>query len=162
MGWVVSSEESAQILVLPGGSDIGTFPDRDWIEATLYRDWTATGKPVIGICRGLQMMMHLTGAKIIKHIPDESEKIMHTALTGHWTGRSSWHTTKLGLLTNSRHHQGFLSAPSEWEVLDMTNDGIIEAIRQPRQLAVQWHPERDEMINTKALEWWVEEVKKIL
>lgn len=162
LSWTNTDKESAQVLVLPGGSDIGQWPDRDWEEAILYKEWSDTGKPVIGICRGMQLMLYLTGGDIVKHIPDATDRIMHTSSTGAWKGRSAWHTTRLGLLTNSRHHQGFLTAPADWEVLDSTHDGVIEAVRFKNQFGVQWHPERDEMINTTALNWWTEEVKKIL
>jgi len=162
LGWQPVSKDSADVLVLPGGSDIGVREERDWAEAVAYHDFVGLGKPVIGICRGMQLMLYLSGADIIKHIPDETVEIKHTTMTGHWRGQSSWHSTEAGLLTNSRHHQGFTSVPTGWEVLDKTSDGIIEAVRRGNQFAVQWHPEHSEMINTIARDWWVEQVKAIL
>jgi gamma-glutamyl-gamma-aminobutyrate hydrolase PuuD len=46
--------------------------------------------------------------------------------------------------------------------LDKTSDDIIEAATDGHTLAVQWHPEREEMWKTNALEWYVEELQKML
>jgi gamma-glutamyl-gamma-aminobutyrate hydrolase PuuD len=163
-GLVRSSLERAEVLVLPGGADIGMRPERDKTEFHLYQEWTMAKKPVIGICRGMQIMLHLNDTPLIDHIPDEVTKVMHTTITGDWKGQSSWHKTRLGLLTNSRHHQGFHAnkIPLCWEVIDETEDGIIEAVTYKNQLGVQWHPEHLEMDGTPAQNWWLEKVKEIL
>jgi gamma-glutamyl-gamma-aminobutyrate hydrolase PuuD len=160
--WQSTDVKDADVLVLPGGSDIGDRHDRDSVEFHLYSEWSLSGRPVVGICRGMQVMLHQNSGRLVTHIPDETTQIMHTTMTSYWRGQSSWHSTEAGLLTNSRHHQGFTTVPPGWEVLDKTSDGIIEAVRKDNQFAVQWHPEKTEMINTVALQWWVEQVKKIL
>ena len=151
-GFFETDASSANVLLLPGGSDIGMLPERDKLESEAYGDWTSAGKPVIGICRGMQMMLTLNGGSLIPHIPDVLGEKMHTTLSGDWLGQSSWHSTHLGLLTNSRHHQGFTEVPSKWRVLDWTSDGIIEAVESENQFAVQWHPEHPEIKNTPARE----------
>jgi len=160
-GFTESGVEDADVLLLPGGSDLGMRLERDHEEFRLYENWTFRKKPVLGICRGLQLMLHMHDAFLIEHIPAVSEKYMHTTISGDWRGQSSWHTTKLGLMTNSRHHQGFSSLPNSWECLDKTQDGIIEAVRWKNQFAVQWHPEHEEMINTVARDWWIMNARNI-
>ncbi len=161
-GFVESTAEEAHILVLPGGSDIGIRRERDAAEFRLYDEWITEKKPVLGICRGLQLMLHLTDGDLIDHIPDYTTEMIHTTITGNWRGQSAWHVTEQGILTNSRHHQGFKEAPYPWEVVDRTDDGIIEAIRYKNQFAVQWHPEHEEMNGTNAQDWWIEKAKSIV
>jgi gamma-glutamyl-gamma-aminobutyrate hydrolase PuuD len=154
-GFVETTAEEAYVLVLPGGSDIGIRKERDLAEFRLYEEWTTAKKPVLGICRGLQIMLYMHDGDLVEHIPDKTTEYMHTTITGDWKGQSSWHNTELGLLTNSRHHQGYSQAPDYWEVIDKTEDGIIEAVQWKNQFAVQWHPEHDEMNDTPAQEWWI-------
>jgi len=161
-GFVETDESSAWVLLLPGGSDIGMLPERDDLEFLVYNTWLKNQKPVLGICRGMQMMITLDGGDMISHIPDIISEKMHTTLTGDWLGQSSWHTTNIGLLTNSRHHQGFITVPESWSVIDNTSDGIIEAVQKDNQFAVQWHPEHPEMKNTPARRWWIKMAKSIV
>ena len=152
--------EDSDFLILPGGSDLGVRPIRDEFEKKVYATYILKGKPVIGICRGMQLTIAEDGGKLIPHIPDEYHDVKHTAITGNWKGQSTWHQTQLGFSTNSRHHQGFSEVPCDWSVLDYTDDGIIEAATDGKTFAVQWHPEREEMWNTNALDWYIESLKK--
>lgn len=161
-GYIQGSENDSEILLLPGGADLGMRPERDKEEFRLWSKWVNEGKPIIGICRGMQVMLHLTGNDLIQHIPDETNLIQHTTINGSWLGQSSFHNTELGLLVNSRHHQGFKTVNELWKVIDKTEDNIIEAVINNKQFGVQWHPEHIEMIGTPAEEWWVEMVKTIL
>ena len=157
----IEGDENSEILLLPGGADLGMRPERDLEEFKQWNKWVAEGKPIVGICRGMQVMLHLTGNNIIEHIPDEMDLIQHTTINGSWLGQSSFHNTECGLLINSRHHQGFTDV-KDWTVLDKTSDGIIEAVINNIQFGVQWHPEHEEMIGTAAEEWWMETLKKML
>jgi len=157
----------ADFLLLTGGDDIGIQTVRDDYEFYCYHKYQELGKPIIGICRGLQLMIYLneSGNTLIEHIPDYTQQIMHNTITGYWTGESSWHTTKNGLLVNSRHHQGvMISDVTQYEVIDVTSDGIVEAIerKETKEFAVQWHPENPEMNNTTAQEWFICKLQKIL
>lgn len=157
----------ADFLLLPGGADIGMRDGRDEYEFYLYKKYRELGKPIIGICRGLQLMIYLNEKvpALIEHIPDYTKEILHTTITGDWKGESSWHTTELGLFVNSRHHQGVLAGDVyEYEVIDVTSDAIVEAIenKETKEFAVQWHPEHSEMINTPAQEWFICRLHKIL
>lgn len=160
LGYELGDLENSDFLLLPGGSDIGVRTNRDEYEIMCYNLYRSKDLPIIGICRGMQLMLHLNGAELIQHIPDITQDLMHTTLTAHWTGESSWHITDLGFSTNSRHHQGFMSIPSDWEMIDKTKDGIIEAVKRDNEFGVQWHPELPEMRNTDALEWFVSQLEK--
>lgn len=157
----------ADILLLPGGADIGMRDGRDEYEIYLYKRFRELRKPIVGICRGLQLMIYLNerGNSLIEHIPDYTKEILHTTITGDWKGESAWHTTELGLFVNSRHHQGvYLEDVNNYEVIDMTSDGIVEAIenKERKEFAVQWHPEHSEMVGTPALEWFICRLHKII
>ncbi len=153
------SEGEADFLILPGGADLGARPLRDQFETEVYTKYVSSGKKIVGICRGFQLALSLDGANLIPHIPDEYFDVKHTTLSGNWRGQSTWHYTSLGFLTNSRHHQGFSDVPCDWEILDKTSDGIIEAAKDSHTFAVQWHPEREEMWNTNAMDWYASELK---
>jgi len=166
-GYIREETPEADFLLLTGGADIGIRKVRDDYETYCYHRFRELGKPIIGICRGLQLMIYIneSGNALIEHIPDYTQQIMHNTITGYWTGDSSFHTTENGLLVNSRHHQGVLLGDvSKYEVIDMTSDGIVEAIenKETKEFAVQWHPENPEMNDTAALEWFICRLHKIL
>jgi putative glutamine amidotransferase len=152
-GMSEGNQEDYDVLVLPGGADIGARPERDKIEFAALETAQKCGKKIFGICRGMQVMLYVTGVEIIDHLPDYGGLLEHTTLTGHWTGQSGWHSTEQGLLVNSRHHQGAIKNLGHWEVVDRSIDGVVEAVKCKNQFGVQWHPEHPEMRDTPALEW---------
>ena len=159
--------ENADFLLLPGGADIGMRPVRDECEIYLYKRFRELGRSIIGICRGLQLMINLneSGNAFVDHIPDYTKEIIHTTISGDWKGQSSWHTTQNGLLVNSRHHQGVKEKEvTQYEVIDVTSDAIVEAIenKETKEFAVQWHPEHPEMNGTPAQEWFICKLQKII
>ena len=159
--------ENADFLLLPGGADIGMRPVRDECEIYLYKRFRELGRSIIGICRGLQLMINLneSGNAFVDHIPDYTKEIIHTTISGDWKGQSSWHTTQNGLLINSRHHQGVKEKEvTQYEVIDVTSDAIVEAIenKETKEFAVQWHPEHPEMNGTPAQEWFICKLQKII
>jgi putative glutamine amidotransferase len=158
-------------LVLTGGSDIdpatydmtphasmnGTSPERDGFEVALARRAVARDMPVLGICRGMQLMNVALGGGIQQHLPDVVGHEQHR----HTPGAFADHHVRLeaGSLAarvvgreqeavKSHHHQGVDGlgtglVASGWSV----EDGVIEAIEQPERrfaLGVLWHPEEDE------------------
>lgn len=155
-------QRDADFLLLPGGIDIGINIIRDAAELADYTFFKESGRLVIGICRGLQFILSQEGGTLITHIPDVTNQLQHTTITGHWQGDSSWHTTRLGFSANSRHHQGFLEVPPGWNVLDSTSDGIVEAAACGNGFGVQWHPEHPEMNNTKAQDWFIWKLENTL
>ena len=72
----------ADFLLLTGGADIGMRPVRDEWEIYLYKRFRELGRPIIGICRGLQLMINLneSGNAFVNHIPDYAKEIIHTTI----------------------------------------------------------------------------------
>jgi putative glutamine amidotransferase len=155
-------------LVLAGGADIdparygddphpettGLRPERDAGELTLLGPALDRGVPVLGVCRGMQLMAVAAGGRLIQHMPDEVGHDTHRPGLGVYGvhGASfepgSRIASVLGEFTevNSYHHQG-VADPGWLNVSGWADDGSIEAIEDPSQpftLGVQWHPESTE------------------
>ena len=159
-------------LVLAGGADIdpiaygaerhpcttGTRPERDAAEIPLARRAVERDLPLLGICRGMQLLNVALGGTLIQHLPDDVGHRDHRRHLGSFDGAD--HDVRLapgslaaracGELTHatkSHHHQGVDRlggglVASGWCVLD----GLVEAIEVPEArwvLGVQWHPEVD-------------------
>lgn len=158
-GTLTEEETAADGLWLPGGGDLAPdlcgLPDdapcrdvdreRDLRELDLCRRFLAEGKPILGICRGAQVLAVAMGGSLLPDIPG------HSGLPG---GGDRIHETRTaGILTslygpectvNSCHHQAVDGLPPECAILQLSLDGVIEAFGHKTLpvLAVQWHPER--------------------
>jgi putative glutamine amidotransferase len=132
-------------------------PQRDALELTLARWALEDGKPVLGICRGQQVLNVAAGGTLIPDIATarpqaldhRGEKREPGALGHAVTVESDSYLARLGtplsLEVNSSHHQAVDRLALGWRVSATAPDGIIEAIEAPGHpcaLAVQWHPER--------------------
>jgi putative glutamine amidotransferase len=139
-----------------------TDPPRDWTETRLLQWAMNDRKPILGVCRGLQMINVSLGGSLFQDVPtqlkgaiehdslppagsDSSNPIMHPVRVARGTklhdilGASE-------IEVNSTHHQGIAElaqglVPAAW-----APDGLIEAIEAnerdgPYLVAVQWHPE---------------------
>ena len=138
-------------LVLSGGDDIGMTPLRDATETALLRWAASRNLPVLGICRGLQMLQHFFCGQLVPLAAERHLRIRHTI---NWTGRG------IGLdrqEVNSYHQYGLLQArlASPLEPLAFSaEDGSVEAARA-RELpwiGIMWHPEREAIPHPKDLE----------
>ena len=141
--------------ILPGCGEIDS--GRDGMEQRLIRAWLKTGKPLFGICRGLQALNVFFGGTLWQDIPSQrpsevshrsSELMMikervHSVtfaeggLLRRLEGRDS-------LEVNSMHHQGVKDLGKGLTVEALAPDGMVEAFRLDGYgwlLAVQWHPE---------------------
>jgi putative glutamine amidotransferase len=160
-------------LVLTGGADIDpafygqqahaetvdTVPERDAFEIALTRAAIERDLPVLGICRGMQLINIACGGTLIQHLPDRFGHGEHRRVVGTFEG--SDHEVKLtdGSLaqeaagqpvhtTKSHHHQGVdcLGAGLVVTGTSVFEDELAEAIELPGKrfvLGVQWHPEVD-------------------
>jgi len=128
---------SLDALVLSGGDDLGVTPERDAFESGCLAVARALAMPVLGICRGLQVINVTCGGTL-------------TSVAGHVAVRHQVTGAFVGgsREVNSFHAHGVTSeglAP-ELEALAHAPDGSVEALRH-RELpwwAIMWHPERDE------------------
>lgn len=124
-------------LLLSGGNDIGDSPERDRTETALLRHAGLAGLPVLGICRGMQMMAHHAGGALVP-------------LTGHASSRHALlgdlvASGALPAEVNSFHNWGLAAGPLDYAVLATAPDGSIEAMRHRtlRWEGWMWHPERE-------------------
>jgi putative glutamine amidotransferase len=158
-------------LVLQGGNDVAPqhygeepmHPDwhgdrvRDQYEMELIRAFVAAGKPVFGICRGLQLLNVTFGGTLFQDINTQQPEALDHRKLGQY--EKHFHSVEFvpgthlaGLYpgcaratTNSIHHQGIKDlAPGFVVEARCPDDGMVEAIRRPGEgfvAGVQWHPE---------------------
>jgi putative glutamine amidotransferase len=160
-------------LVFTGGSDLdpalygqqlhpettGVHAARDRTELALIREALRSDMPVLGICRGMQLINVAFGGTLTQHLPDEVGHERHRPHPGSFD--DSDHEVRLteGSLaalaagetvhnTKSHHHQGLEAIAEPFEVTGHSMiDDVPEAIEAPYRrfvLGVQWHPEADE------------------
>lgn len=141
-------------LILCGGADIGKDSERDLLEIKWITWALDANQPIIGICRGMQILNKYFGGDVL----DLEEPIVESHAAGdfskaesHIEKRSQYHFvydndgTKMWV--NSRHHQYCIPVAPNFEVTHWTEDKfVVEGIAdENRQIwAVQWHPERCE------------------
>lgn len=175
----VALEHYAELLdglVLEGGSDLwpGSYGEealrpewngdrvRDAYEIALTRAFVAAGKPVLGVCRGLQLLNVAFGGTLYQDIALQKpgalrhrdaklyDRNFHAIEFVPGTRLAALYPTTSGVIVNSVHHQGIKDlAPFMLVEARCPNDGLIEAIRYDNDrgpvksyvAAVQWHPE---------------------
>lgn len=151
-------------LLLPGGGDMDPKfygqeripacgePNllRDAAEPLLLRAFLAADKPVLGICRGIQVLNAVLGGDLYQDI----KPFEHLPHNDHWAKvhtvtvrRGTLLSRILGqdtVLVNSQHHQAVDRVAPGFTLAALSEDGIVEAIEKPDArfcLGVQWHPE---------------------
>ena len=142
-------------LLLMGGRDISpklygqtsglytqtSDPYRDGLELALTQEALYHRVPVLGICRGMQLLTAAAGGTLTQHL--NAEQLATHRAQPH---RLKWVRGKLGNLmprleVNSFHHQAVAKVPRGFEVVAEAPDGVIEAIYRPGALGLQWHLE---------------------
>ena len=152
-------------LVISGGADVdpgrygaephprtsGWRADRDAWEAALLDAAEAVGLPVLGVCRGMQVMAVHAGGALDQHTPDLVGHEQHSP-GGDAFGRIGVTTVPAtrvaglvggALSVTCHHHQSVRSHPG-YVAAAHAADGTLEAMEQPGDrfsLGVQWHPE---------------------
>jgi putative glutamine amidotransferase len=175
----VVSEDPSQLLdlidglILAGGADIdpasygeaahaktsGTVPERDEFEIALTRGAIERDMPVLGICRGMQLLNVACGGTLLQHLPERFGHHEHRRVVGSFDGADHDVEVQEGTLamrviaesshaTKSHHHQGVDRLGEGLEVSCISAmDGLPEAVELADSrfvLGVQWHPEADE------------------
>lgn len=124
---------SPQAIVLSGGNDIGQCSARDRTESRLLDHARAHSLPVLGICRGMQMIAHWSGGEL-------------KPVTGHVRTRHQL-SGQIVAEVNSYHGLALAGCPEQFDVLARSEDGEIEAVRHlslPWE-GWMWHPEREDV-----------------
>ena len=156
------------MLILCGGPDVGTAPERDINEVRWFNE--AYGRiPVLGICRGLQLANVVLGGSLHRDLSETPVK--HTSNKKEIAGEpnplmeSSFHDVIFNdgkrITVNSRHHQGIKELAEGLESLGVcSEDNLCEIMTGKNSLFVQWHPEREDAKDTEAENLVVEWIKK--
>lgn len=142
-------------LMLCGGADIGKNPERDRRELGWIKMALDAQQPIIGVCRGMQILNHYFGGKVedLKdRIAEYHQSDEFSDDEDHSERESQFHYIKnlddVMFEVNSRHHQWCSIIADNFNVTHMSFDGgwIPEAIEDEalKIIAVQWHPERFE------------------
>jgi putative glutamine amidotransferase len=153
-------------LILAGGADVDPNrygaaphlrtdrprPDRDEWEFVLAEAAIRRGTPVLGVCRGLQVLNVLLGGTLVQHLPDRVGTDAHCQAAGVMTDHrvrvdpASWVGSVVGPAAEvaAHHHQGVDRLADGLVAVGWAEDGVVEAVELPGPSwvkAVQWHPE---------------------
>jgi len=178
-------------IILTGGEDINPLEynntsnlkvcgdinyKRDTLERKLFDFALENKTPLIGVCRGMQMMNVASGGTLYGDIPTEiGTKVIHRNNGEVYHEIALCDTSTLifpietdTIMVNSWHHQGLKIIPNHLRVIARSFDGLPEAIVMdisihPFMIAVQFHPERlgkDNVIHQKMRDNFFKEMKK--
>jgi len=162
-------------LLISGGNDI--FPDfygepirncstflpmRDVLEISLAKETVSLGKPLLGVCRGLQIMNTAFGGTLYQDLRENAAYGPHLICT--MPKSLPAHKIVLPedsplreicgsdtLMVNSFHHQAVNTLPENAKVCAVAPDGLVESVSyaggHPFTIGVQWHPEMMQQCN---------------
>ncbi|WP_436497072.1 gamma-glutamyl-gamma-aminobutyrate hydrolase family protein [Actinokineospora sp. HUAS TT18] len=153
-------------LVLTGGADVDPArygepahpatvcrPHRDVFEFALLYAALSGGVPVLGVCRGMQVLTVALGGTLVQHLPEA------TGTADHQPAAATFGRSAVRLAEGSRaadilgghtkvhcyHHQAVATLGPELRAVGWADDGTVEAVERPGDefvLGVQWHPEQ--------------------
>ena len=148
-----------------------TDPRRDEMELGLLRDALDRNMPVLGICRGMQLINVAFGGTLLQDIPghvepggDNDGSVRHEVYVAPGSKLGAIIGAGAVYRTNSLHHQGLKEAqraPGLMASAFHPQDGIVEAIESPAHpwlVGVQCHPERESEVPKsfrKLFDWLV-------
>ncbi|TQR21280.1 gamma-glutamyl-gamma-aminobutyrate hydrolase family protein [Psychrobacillus vulpis] len=190
---IESIAETIDGLLLTGGGDIdptlfgeepheglgSITPERDAFEIAVIHRMMQLNKPILGICRGAQILNIAVGGDMYQdiHTQIEDKLLQHTQQAPRWHASHYVQVTKGTVLSeivqvekmkvNSFHHQALRDIPSDFVVSAVASDGIIEAIESKNHtfvMGVQWHPEslmlKNDLASSHILKAFIDACKK--
>lgn len=175
-------------LILSGGYDVNPLiygeepkqklgailPERDKFDIWLLKEACKMNKPVLGICRGIQLINAAFGGTInqdlsydencyIKHFQETSPSTAgHTVEIVEGSRLNSILSSKV--TTNSFHHQSLNRVAEGFKIAARTKDGTIEAIEKEGEnfvMGIQWHPEMMSSSSPEMLNIFKELIKNV-
>ncbi len=165
-GSAASLAERLDALVLVGGADVDpsrygaerdvhtgvSHPWRDENELTLLGSFLEAGRPVLGICRGAQVLNAFLGGTLHQHLPDVTGRTNHQPAPGEFgevrvsSERGSKVADVMGesFIVACSHHQAIDKPGAGLAVTAYSDDGVIEGVElgDGFVVGVQWHPEQ--------------------
>ncbi len=162
MSMDLSLADDCDGLLLPGGADVdparygqentasrGIEAERDKDEIYLIHRFMEMEKPILGICRGEQVLNIALGGTLIQDLPDETHNHIAETDTDRVHPVKTLHPVLERLygaefISNSSHHQAVDRLGEGLSVACVGSDGVVEGIvhENGRVLGVQFHPER--------------------
>ena len=148
-------------LLLPGGGDISPLfynkknhgsqnicITEDIIQILLFHRFLEQKKPILGICKGMQLINVALGGNLIQDLPTKKLHAYDNADRYHITkalpGSQLYSLYGNDCITNSAHHQAINKLGDHLRITQYAHDGVAEAIEHESLpiIGVQWHPER--------------------
>lgn len=129
-------ENSINGIILTGGNDLSSYggdaPERDETEIFCLQYAMKKNLPLLGVCRGMQIIQDYFGVRLTK-------------IEGHVTKKQLVTLNEHKVEVNSYHNFGTKDSVDTLEVWGVAEDGIIEAIKHREKpiLGIMWHPERN-------------------
>ena len=132
-------------ILLSGGNDLvpygGDAPERDAAETAMIEWAVANGRAIIGVCRGMEMVVHAMGGTL-KRV----EGHIGNHVIRHMDGRET--------IVNSWHRWAVDRLPTGFCATAFGEDAVLEACRDPgrRVECIMWHPERCSPVDSSDLD----------
>lgn len=139
--------------------------ERDRVEREILRYAIERNRPLLGICRGIQLLNVVCGGSLYQDLPTQHPSSVNHHMTHPY--HKGWHSVRLlpstplrellgvdSIDVNSLHHQAIKELAPQLEAMAISEDGLIEAARHSSRRfiwGVQWHPEFAFHCNEQAL-----------
>lgn len=129
--------------ILTGGNDVGENPLRDETEQALLGFALEHRRPLLGVCRGTQVIQHFLGGKV-----DACSKEIHTARCHpvEFVAATAYASPGTSRTVNSFHRYAVFAEQlaGSLKPVALAEDGVVEALHHSSRpvVGIQWHPER--------------------
>jgi len=182
-GRLATEMQTLDGVLLPGGGDISprlygqdpvdslydVNPEQDHLDMDVARATIDAGLPLLGICRGHQLLNVLYGGTLIQdlapsavnhngldpHDPEASEWVWHDVLLTAGSKAAGLYGSPDGstIKIASGHHQAVSRLGEGLQVTAVADDGTLEALEDPSRwvVSVQWHPEASQLPDAERL-----------
>lgn len=127
------------------------YEKEDELDYKIIKEFTKLNKPILGICRGLQIINVYYGGTLNQKI-NNHEGITHLINIEKNSFLKNIYKEKC-ISVNSTHTQSINKLAKNFKICAQSNDGTIEAIQKEYIYAVQWHPEK--LLDYSFFKWFI-------